>query len=854
MYLIILGILLMGILPLINLNSKSLQACEENSEITRINIQNNSNSTVPFDGMYYMWQGVLGGAGYNPWQGSDNFTRVTDEIYHVEQDLGWAGYDSRDINVTDRMFYNSSAWVLGGHDWTFIPIDVNLGETVLIAYLDGDHVYNVSGRVNLSSALGWEFDCWRLEDTVGSVAYYDIYTGLLINGTFRQNPTYWYSFNVTATNVQFQNNTHAPLLTDGIVTPSEGNTSVYYEFTVNYTDADNNAPHPITVIIDGVPYAMKKQNLTDYDYTDGAVFEYITALDSSSHDYFFNVSDLVHITQLPTMGNFSGPNVTYVNAQPPTLSNGFVTPPSGHNYTDYRFQVTYQDMENNPPLYVNVTINGTAFAMEKQDPYDDDYIDGAIYFYETKLTDGIHMYHFNASDGSYSAFSPFNGSYVGPSVYLAYWALWDDVESGQNGWTITGPPVANSTFGWHITERDASSPTHAWWCGDNATGEYHDNWNTSLVSPTVNLTSAYSAIFSFYHKAELEPLNDFAYIEIEVNGTGLWSELAQFKQDIPSWTKEVFNLSAYLGEYVNIRFRFKSDISLTFGGWFIDDIVIETQQNSFAPVLDQGIVTPATGNMSTLYTYSVMYSDPDGNSPAYVSVTIDGSNHTMSKENFGDNDFVSGVKYVHMAYLDNSSHEYFFSTSDGLFGTREPIIGNNTGPIVTATYAIPPTLTGMLHDPANDRLVDPITFNVTYTDVENTPPGYVNITINGTSYTMNKVNPNDENYMDGAIYQYQRVFSEDGVYVYNFSASDGHNEVNSPINGSYTGPYLYQLRLSHSTTYQEEITTQDHFDNFMFEVSSMDWGAVAIRPPQNGTNLGLEVYEDYQLTCQCLLS
>ncbi|MHA1359246.1 MAG: hypothetical protein ACTSRC_14070, partial [Candidatus Helarchaeota archaeon] len=140
----------MGILPLINLNSKSLQACEENSEITRINIQNNSNSTVPFDGMYYMWQGVLGGAGYNPWQGSDNFTRVTDEIYHVEQDLGWAGYDSRDINVTDRMFYNSSAWVLGGHDWTFIPIDVNLGETVLIAYLDGDHVYNVSGRVNLS--------------------------------------------------------------------------------------------------------------------------------------------------------------------------------------------------------------------------------------------------------------------------------------------------------------------------------------------------------------------------------------------------------------------------------------------------------------------------------------------------------------------------------------------------------------------------------------------------------------------------------------------------------------------------------------------------------------------------------
>lgn len=804
-----------------------------------------SSSNIPFDGMYYIWEGELA---WNYWTGSDNFTKISDEIYHVEFDAGWAGTDSRDINITDRQFYSSSIWSLGGHDWLFIPIEINLGESILIAYLDGDHNFTVTDRINISSGLGREFDCWKLEDSTKSLAYYDIYTGLLINGTFKSSSTNWYSFNVTATNVQFQNNTQTPILMNGTVSPSEGNTSNYYTFSVNYTDADNNAPHPINVIIDSVPYEMVKQNQSDTDYPDGVIYEYNTVLDNSSHSYSFNASDLVFTTRLPIAGDYLGPNVTYINSYGPTLSDALVNPPSGNNYTDFRFQVTYSDADNNPPQYMNVTINGTMFRMEKMDLNDNDYIDGVVYSYQTKLSEGIHSFCFNASDGVNSISTPSNGSFIGPSVYLAFWALWDDIESGQNGWSITGIPTANSTFGWHITERDSKSQTHAWWCGDNTTGEYHNNWDMSLVSRTLNLTTAYSAILSFYHKADLEYLNDFGYVEIEINGTGTWDRITLFNQTISTWTKEIFNLSYYLGEYVNIRFRFKSDITQTYGGWYIDDIIVETQQNSFAPVLDQGQVSPSSGNMSTLYTYMVKYSDPDGNPAEYIHVIIDGVNHSMSKQNPSDIDYVSGVNYVYSTYLDNSTHEYYCTASDGLFSTREPFSTNNSGPIVTATYLVPPSLTGFSHNPANGRLTTNFIFDVIYTDIENTPPTFVNITINGTSHAMTKLNQADTNYMDGVSYQFQTNFVEDGVYIYNFSTSDGWNAVHSPVNGSFTGPYVYLLRLWHSTSYLESITEADKFDNFMFEISNTDYAAVAVRPPQNSTNLDLSVFENYQLS------
>jgi len=657
-----------------------------------------------------------------------------------------------------------------------------------------------------------------------------------------------YTINVTATNVNFPSNTHTPTLSMGQVTPATGNTSVYYKFSVNYTDVDNNPPNPIKAIIDGIPYQMMKQNQSDLNYKDGVIYEYIMAMDNSTHSYYFNATDLKYSARLPLAGTYSGPAVTYINVNPPTLLNGIVIPPSGNNYTDYRFQVDYKDADNNPPTYVKVTINETSYLMTPQNPTDRDYINGATYIYETKLSAGQHKYQYNASDGINFASIPSNGSYIGPYVYLAYWAFWDNVESDQDGWTITGTPVANSTFGWHITQRSAKSPTHSWWCGDNTTGQYHNNWNTSLVTPLLNLTTAYLAILSFEHKLETLDLNHMGYVEIKINGSAQWKRLALYNRTIATWTKQTFNISSYLGKLVNIRFRFYSSLGPTYSGWYIDNIIVETQQNLFAPVLNQGQVTPSTGNLTTLYTYKVRYSDVDANSPKYVNVVIDGKTYTMVKENPTEKDYTMGLNYVFSTRLDNRTHNYYFLTSDGLFITRYPSLGNNSGPLVTATYAIPPTLTNIALSPLNGQLTTTFTFNVTYTDAENNPPSYVNVTINGTSHAMAKVYSSDTNCMDGVIFQYKTTFPEDGVYIYYFSTSDGWNKVLAPSVGTFIGPYLYSYRLWTNTIYSNSITTRDRSDNFIFEVRNDDFAAVAIKPPQNATNLDLNVYQDYTLT------
>lgn len=66
----------------------------------------------------------------------------------------------------------------------------------------------------------------------------------------------------------------------------------------------------------------------------------------------------------------------------PTLSNGSVSPLSGHLDTVFKFNVTYTDVDNDTPVYVNVTI------------------DGCVYEYSTSLLKGFHYYSFEASDGT----------------------------------------------------------------------------------------------------------------------------------------------------------------------------------------------------------------------------------------------------------------------------------------------------------------------------------------------------------------------------------------------------------------------------------------------------------------------
>ncbi|MBU1910511.1 MAG: hypothetical protein KJ726_10730, partial [Verrucomicrobia bacterium] len=171
----------------------------------------------------------------------------------------------------------------------------------------------------------------------------------------------------------------------------------------------------------------------------------------------------------------------------------------------------------------------------------------------------------------------------------------DDVESGTNGWTHAGNNEA-----WHITMQRAASGSRSWYQGDESTGTYVDYMDASLVMPAIVLPPG--ASLSFRHWADTELRNswiawDGGIVEISTNGGMNYAQLtpeggypfiingewgSPFSSGIGcfagagGWTQAVFNLSAFGGQQVLLRFRFGSDQQNDYPpeGWFIDDVVI----------------------------------------------------------------------------------------------------------------------------------------------------------------------------------------------------------------------------------------------------------------------------------------
>jgi len=149
--------------------------------------------------------------------------------------------------------------------------------------------------------------------------------------------------------------------------------------------------------------------------------------------------------------------------------------------------------------------------------------------------------------------------------FAGIWA--DDAEAGNPGWTAGAP--------WAITTERAFSPTHAW--SDSPGSLYANNANVSLTSPVFDLTDYSGTLLSFRHIYDLEPLFDFARVEVSTDGGGSWSEAAIFGgKRTDSWALEEIPLLALDGQaQARLRFRLETDDSVREDGWFLDDILLE---------------------------------------------------------------------------------------------------------------------------------------------------------------------------------------------------------------------------------------------------------------------------------------
>ncbi|TKJ27479.1 MAG: hypothetical protein CEE42_02145 [Promethearchaeota archaeon Loki_b31] len=606
-----------------------------------------------------------------------------------------------------------------------------------------------------------------------------------------------------------QPNDFTPSLTDGSLSPTSGNQTTLFTYNVTYTDADNNPPIYINVLINETSYPMEKQDLMDEDYTDGCKYNYFTYLQPGNYNYSFECADYKFFTNT---GVTIGPSVSESpNLNSPILSNGQVSPPSGVKHWDtFKFSVIYSDADNNLPEYVNIILNSITYPMAQLDYLDSNYMDGCVYTFSTTLhQDGDQNYSFECSDGD---FTHTIGPFSGPSVYeiLNYTMIpdyeynWIDASGGtelllgDDDYAAIALPFNfqfyNETFSTiYLCSNGYLSFT------DTTPYQY-----SNVPFPSANPTHTYM-IAPFWD--DIYPASG-GHIYVQSFGTywvAEWQDiyhingplLGSFELILYESGEIIFNYD-YI-DYIDPYTRYTCGLNLGEDTRFYNsyqDLTTETEDfslyfyamtNDFAPELSLESVIPTSGYQNTLFNFNVTYTDQDNNPPVQMDVIINGTTYPMEKQNPSDDNYTDGCLYQLLTYFQPAAHNYtyYFNCYDGIFTNTTTIYSNIK---VEETNIFSPSLSNEQVLPNTGYAQATIfSFMVTYTDPDNNAPDSIEITINSTTFTMLKQDFMDSNFMDGCVYIYNTQLNDIGIYLYNFSCSDG---IFTASAGPFAGPVV----------------------------------------------------------------
>ncbi|MBI4826970.1 MAG: right-handed parallel beta-helix repeat-containing protein [Nitrospirae bacterium] len=582
------------------------------------------------------------------------------------------------------------------------------------------------------------------------------------------------------------------------VNPNNAASGSSFEFRVNYTDADNEAPSAIQVWVDeddsGTYESDEKYNMTavgiDNIYNDGKLYTKTLTLSHAGDDAFnyrFYASDgAADATGSPTSNG-----VVSVTNNYPVLSwtgeadyaSDGVDPNINVTSGSYEFRIDYTDEENTAPSFMEVWVDeddsgtyepGEKYVMTATDGGDIDYTDGKRYAKTLSISytgDGILNYRFYASDGT------------------------DDA---------TGAPASNSTL------TVANVPLLSW------TGE------ANYISDGVNPNSAVSgSSFEFrvsYTDAENDaPTSIQAWVDEDDSGTYTAGEKYDMTAvdggdtdytDGKLYTKTL-PITKAGDNTLNYRF-YAADGSGEAAGDPTSNNTLTVTNN--IPALswtgETNYVTdgvdPNSGGNGADYIFRAKYTDADDEAPGPIEVWVDeddsgtytaGEKYSMTVSG-GNGDYTDGEVYTKtlaLSYAGDGVLNYRFYASDGTdAATGDPVSDNTVTVSLSANSA--PALEWYAGSCRTEG-VRPSTgaggadfeFWVEYTDGENDCPPTANdiqvwIDENdntsydaGEKYDLTEDDAGDTNCADGKIYKVTRAisFAGDGSLNHRFYASDG---------------------------------------------------------------------------------
>ncbi|MBK9284182.1 MAG: immune inhibitor A [Sphingobacteriaceae bacterium] len=189
---------------------------------------------------------------------------------------------------------------------------------------------------------------------------------------------------------------------------------------------------------------------------------------------------------------------------------------------------------------------------------------GQVIKYKLEINNGDYIYHDTIS------------KVYGNPITLLY----DPGNSTVTNFTTTG------TWGLSTTKFNSAPSSIT----ESPAGNYSGNQlKTITTASNIAITNAIYAHLQFFTRFEMEKAGDDAQIFISTNNGTSWSPLCGKYETPPvtfggtnpiydgiqnEWVMEDFDLSAYIGQSIRLRFQFQTDPSVNKDGFYFDDLLI----------------------------------------------------------------------------------------------------------------------------------------------------------------------------------------------------------------------------------------------------------------------------------------